>query len=172
MHTHRLAWRHWYHLTLGTYGRWLPGDQKSWRERHHRKHVPTNPSQKFQHGLHAYAQSLLKRPSVSFLNADFPRIGQHLLASLRIQCVTSLAIAVASQHCHLLVQCTDDDPRRCAANLKSHIYHHLFTGQPSPWEKRSHEVPAHDETHARQIFRYILDHEKQGAWVWNFRMGQ
>ena len=33
------AWNGWYHITVGTYGTWLPGDERGWRSRHHRQHV-------------------------------------------------------------------------------------------------------------------------------------
>ena len=34
-----VAWNGWYHVTANTYGTWLRGDPRGWRERHHRKHV-------------------------------------------------------------------------------------------------------------------------------------
>ncbi len=33
------AWRNWYHVSCNTYGTWLPGDPRGWRERKHKKHV-------------------------------------------------------------------------------------------------------------------------------------
>lgn len=33
------AWNAWYHVLTNTYGTWLRGDRRGWRERHHRKHV-------------------------------------------------------------------------------------------------------------------------------------
>ena len=33
------AWNRWYHVTCNTYGTWLRGDPRGWRERHHRRHV-------------------------------------------------------------------------------------------------------------------------------------
>src|SRR5271170_52478 len=32
-------WRCWYHCMCNTYGTWVRGDSRGWRERHHRKHV-------------------------------------------------------------------------------------------------------------------------------------
>ena len=33
------AWNNWYHVNGNTYGTWLPGDPRGWRERGHKKHV-------------------------------------------------------------------------------------------------------------------------------------
>ena len=33
------AWNGWYHVTGGTYGTWLRGDGRGWRDRKHRTHV-------------------------------------------------------------------------------------------------------------------------------------
>jgi hypothetical protein len=168
------GWRHWYHVTLGTYGHWLPGDDRSWRERHHRKHVegshknPVRPSQ-FSRGLHQHAQQLLKHDPVTFEPADFSEIGAHLLGSLAIQSVPILCISVGEEHCHLLLQSLDDEPRDCAGNLKNHVYHRMFRGLHSPWEKRSHEEPIADYAHGVRAFHYILDHAKEGAWTWSHK---
>ncbi|HVS71810.1 MAG TPA: hypothetical protein VHQ47_11190 [Phycisphaerae bacterium] len=169
-----IGWRHWYHLTLGTYGHWLPGDPRSWRERHHRRHVPGShrhpppPSDRAQR-LHEYARGRMTRPPFAFAPDDLATIGSHLLDSLRIQQAPIAAISVAKEHCHLLVRCEDDKPRDCSGNLKVHIYHRMFADQASPWEKGSHEEPIKDLAHGRWTFGYILDHEKEGAWVWGFR---
>lgn len=168
------GWRHWYHITLGTYGHWLPGDDRGWRERHHRRHVhgslrtPPQPS-KWAQGLHRYAGSRLKRPPFTFSPADFPTVGQHFMTSLRIQQVPVAAISVGDEHCHLLLRCDDDEPRTCAGHLKDHIYHRMFSGKPTPWQKRSHEEPIADLAHGQWAFDYILDHIHEGAWVWGFR---
>jgi hypothetical protein len=31
-----LAWNAWYHVTVNTYGTWLPGDPRGWHTRHRR----------------------------------------------------------------------------------------------------------------------------------------
>ncbi|HVX83530.1 MAG TPA: hypothetical protein VH253_01810 [Phycisphaerae bacterium] len=76
---------------------------------------------------------------------------------------------MGKEHCHLLARCDDDAPRACAGDLKGHIYHRMFAGQPSPWQKRSHEEPIGDLEHGKWTFGYILDHATEGAWVWGFR---
>jgi hypothetical protein len=58
-------WRSWYHCTVSTYGTWLPGDERGWRERDHHEHVegdykkPPKPS-KFAKGMHEHAKKLLR----------------------------------------------------------------------------------------------------------------
>src|SRR6266853_178417 len=36
---HNPPWECWYHCMCNTYGTWLRGDRRGWRERHHRRHV-------------------------------------------------------------------------------------------------------------------------------------
>jgi hypothetical protein len=38
------------------------------------------------------------------------------------------------------------------------------------WAKRSKATPIKDRSHQENVFRYILNHAKEGAWVWHFRM--
>ena len=62
-----------------------------------------------------------------------------------------------------------DQVKQCAGGLKAHVYHRMFKGQASPWEKGSHEEPIADLAHGSRVFNYIMDHVKEGAWVWGFR---
>jgi hypothetical protein len=168
----RPVWRHWYHLTLGTYGRWLPGDLRGWKERNHRKHIskPSNPTQeKFHQSLHKYSKGHMKRPPFFFDPQSFHLIGNHFLHSLKIQNIPALAISIGTEHCHVLAQCLDDKPRTCTATLKCHVYLQMFRGHPTPWDKRSHEQPISDQAHARWAFDYILDHKAENAWTWSFQ---
>jgi REP element-mobilizing transposase RayT len=166
------GWRHWYHITLGTYGHWLPGDARGWCERHHRKHVPGThahpPPSEYGKSLNEYARRIMKRPPFEFDKDRLSVIGQDLLESLSIQACMVLAISVSPQHCHLLVQCVDDQPRMCSANLKNHVYHRQFKGKPTPWQKRSHESPIGDRAHGRHTFEYIMEHKQERAWVWSY----
>src|SRR5271154_3034747 len=61
-------WRHWYHITIHTYGSWLRGDSRGWRARHHREHVDgdyMNPPPRGKYdALFAYSKSLMKRDPV------------------------------------------------------------------------------------------------------------
>ena len=38
------------------------------------------------------------------------------------------------------------------------------------WAKRSKATPIKDRRHQENVFRYICDHVREGAWVWTFRM--
>src|SRR5438046_1528344 len=99
----------------------------------------------------------MKRDPVTFDPAMLKTIGTHLLNSLALQSVPVLCISVATDHCHLLIQCSDNEPRDSAGNLKNHVYHRLFKNRASPWEQRSHEEPIEDRAHAVNTFHYVLD---------------
>jgi hypothetical protein len=112
---------------------------------------------------------MLKRAPFRFDKADFAAVASHLFESLRCQGVAVAAVSVGDEHCHLLAQCGDDDPEGCAGQLKNHVYHRMFRGRATPWEKGSHAEPISGLAHGRWVFNYILDHEAEGAWVWGFR---
>ncbi|WP_437230609.1 hypothetical protein SH661x_002053 [Planctomicrobium sp. SH661] len=64
----------WFHVTLTTYGAWLPGDPRGFRTRHHREHVEGDyrdppPAGKYE-GLHRASERLLKSTPTVFSRAD------------------------------------------------------------------------------------------------------
>jgi hypothetical protein len=169
-----LGWGHWYHVTFGTYGHWLPGDERGWCERNHRRHVPGTAARpparnKWTDGLLKYSKKVMKRPAFLFEPADFEVIASHFFESLAIQKASVACLSVGNVHCHLLVRCEDDRPKHCAGDLKTHVYHRMFRGRATPWEKGSHEDPIADLAHGRRVFNYIMKHVEEGAWVWGFR---
>jgi len=36
------------------------------------------------------------------------------------------------------------------------------------WGRRGKEIKVRDQKHQRNVYRYILEHERQGAWVWKW----
>ena len=62
------AWNNWYHVNGNTYGTWLPGDPRGWRERGHKKHVAGDykspPPAGSGDGMQRYAKGLMKQPPV------------------------------------------------------------------------------------------------------------
>ena len=100
------AWNHWYHVNGNTYGTWLPGDPRGWREKRHKRHVDgdyKNPPPKGSgDALQRHASSLLKQPPVHLDPVQRELAGRALAEMLVRQEVELLAISLDSVHYHLL----------------------------------------------------------------------
>ncbi len=178
------AWRRWYHCTVGTYGQWLPGDDRGYRERDHHMHVegdyknPPIPSNFATKRLES-AKQLLKSDPYFIIPDDRPVIGKLILDSLRIQQIPIMALAVSAKNFHALIQCENGRPKMAMGNAKTHVTLRfapiidLKTKQRQKiWETDCGVKPIKDEIHAHRAFYYILDHaRKEGAWVWSYRDG-
>ena len=177
----RSAWRNWYHCSVGTYGKWLPGDKRGWHERNHHEHVPGDyrhppVDTRLAQGRREYAKQLLRAEPHVFLTAAQPRIGTLLLESFAHQGVPVLALAVGPTNVHALVQCADGQPKRVMGGAKEHvtfgaarIIDPAAKTREKFWEKGCGAKPIRDRAHALRAFRYILAHAKKGQWVWCFR---
>jgi hypothetical protein len=178
------AWRHWYHCTVGTYGQWLPGDDRGYRERDHHMHVegdyknPPKPSNFAKKRLES-AKRLMKGDPYFIAPAERPLIGRLILESLRIQRIPIRALAVSAKNFHALVQCVDDLPKPAMGKAKTHVTFRfapivdpIKNTRQRLWETDCGVTPIVDQAHAYRAFKYILDHwRKEGAWVWSYRDG-
>ncbi|MBI1345699.1 hypothetical protein GC163_05360 [bacterium] len=165
--------RVWFHIIISTYGSWLPGDPRGFRTRHHREHVEGDYRNPPADGI--YDQRLeqsrqeLKQPAVTLTPQWREVVGKALLERLQQQHGRVLAIACAAQHSHIQVQLPNVDARKPVGIAKKHatfVAHAAgFTGQL--WSARGKIVRIRDVAHQRNVYRYILDHAREGAWVWS-----
>ncbi len=111
-----IPWNNWYHVTCNTYGTWLRGDQRGWRERHHRKHVDGDYKNRPAPGT---GKDELKR-SKELMSRDPVHLNRMLQWIALIGVVTTLLndgidVIVASlddHHLHLLARFNDREPRK------------------------------------------------------------
>ncbi|MBB6430552.1 transposase [Algisphaera agarilytica] len=163
----------WFHVTIGTYASWLPGDTRGFRTRHHRIHSSGDhrhpPPQEEHAGLrrrHADRQATVipshLRETVGRTFVDHLRRLNHRL----------LVISVSGMHAHLLVELpkafgtADHEIGRCkqavALRVRGQIDQKL-------WAKGCGVKPIRDAGHQRNTLAYIERHGHEGAWVWSFR---
>lgn len=169
------AWNGWYHVTTSTYGTWLPGDPRGWRERHHRKHVEGDyknpPPPGTGDALHRYAQSQMKHPPVRLTPSRRAVVGNAMVEMLVHQGIEVLALSMDAVHCHLLAKFPADHVRALVGRAKKHAAFQLracgHTGKL--WERFSHAAPIADRAHEVTAFRYIGNHTEKGVWAWTFR---
>jgi REP element-mobilizing transposase RayT len=171
------GWK-WFHVTGNTYGTWLPGDPRGWRSRKHKVHVDGDyrdpPAPGAYDHLNAHSRSLLTRDAV-LLTPDQRRVaGRAMVDRLLELNVRLLALSCGRAHYHLLGGFSDHEVRQLVGRAKKNATFDLrecgFEGRA--WARKSRPLPVGNRAHQRNVFEYILDHAREGAWVWSFRDGR
>lgn len=116
-----VPWNDWYHVTVSTYGTWLPGDLRGWRTRHHREHVDGDyqnppPPGKYD-ALHRAATKSMKRQPIVLPGEIRTTVMETLRDALQHYGVTIAVIAVAGKHAHVLAQFGENIPATGVAGL-------------------------------------------------------
>ena len=171
------AWRGWYHVTGNTYGTWLRGDPRGWRARWHREHVEGDykdpPARGTFEGLYDRSKRSMKRSPIR-LAVDQRRIGGQALVEKLLELeVELLDLSLNDVHYHLLARFPDKRIRWWVGLAKKHASWALSADglKGTVWGRKCHPTPIGDREHQLNVFDYIKDHVKQGAWVWTFREG-
>ena len=182
-----MAWNWWFHMTSGTYGSWLRGDPRGWRERNHRRHVDGDYKHRPSPGTGvdelALSKALMNREAVRLTN-DLRRVA--LIAVVTTLMAWGVEVLVASlddHHLHVLARVRDGQTRKrlgwakLAATkkvkealelLKAHgiaVGLDLLPGD-GIWAKGSRAEPIHDRAHQLNVIPYIYDHARRGAVVY------
>jgi hypothetical protein len=171
--------RAWFHITSHTYGAWLYGDARGFRTRHHREHIvgdyknPPPPGmydQKLQR-----SRRLLKQEPVILAPDWRPIIGAAVRDKLILLGAQVLAVSMSATHAHILAKMPPGRvPRIWVGRAKKHsnfiAKEHGWTGKL--WAVRCKVLSIKDRQHQLNTFHYILDHVKEGAWVWDFRKAE
>ena len=168
-------WNGWYHCNGNTYGTWLRGDPRGFRERHHRRHVEgdyRNPPAPGEYGqLHERSKEFLKREPVHLNGSQREVAARAMLDKLRRDGIDVIAISVDDHHFHVLLPCPDHRPRQWLGRAKMHASMELrelgLHGQV--WARGCRALPIRDRGHQVNTFDYIVDHRRREAAVWTFR---
>ena len=166
----------WYHITTHTYGAWLYGDDRSFRTRHHREHIEGDYKHRPPQGQYTTqlerSRKLLKQPPVT-IPADLrPVVGIAMLEKLQEYGAQVLCLCVNGQHVHFLAKMpSGPTPRLWTSYAKREATFRLkalnWTGKL--WAVRSKIILIKDRKHQLNVFHYILRHDQEGGWVWDFR---
>ena len=165
----------WIHFVATVYGAWLYGDPRGFRTRHHREHVEGDyknppPTGKYDSQLRRSLASL-KQPPVVLSSPWRPVIGSAVRDRLQKLGAFVLCLAQGGQHHHMLAKLPlGVKPRIWMGLAKKHA---AFEAKGQGWKgklwaKRGKEIRVKDRTHQLNVYYYILDHEKEGAWVWKW----
>ena len=165
--------RVWFHLIVTTYGSWLPGDPRGFRTWHHKEHVDGDykspPPTGFYDDRHGFSQRKLNDDPTVLSAPHREIVGLGLRDRLQQLGGRVLALSVSGCHCHLQVELEDCDVRLPLGVAKQHAWYALraVAWKQKLWAKRCKVVRIRDRQHQRRVYRYVLKHREEGAWVWS-----
>jgi REP element-mobilizing transposase RayT len=167
------AWNGWYHVIIGMYGTWLPGDKRGWRERNHKKHVPGDyrnpPPPGFGDALHAYSQRVMTHDATRLSVPHRKQVGQCLVDKFLERGIELICLSVGAEHVHLLAKFPDARQVKLEVGHAKRIAARLFGAGEPLWSKGSAVKPIASRSHQLKTFNYIQAHAKTNNWVWTFR---
>ena len=169
------AWNGWYHVNGNTYGTWVPGDPRGWRERHHRYHVPGDyrkpPPKGHKTGLYRHSRKLLVQPPVHLSNQQCRIAGEAIVEKLTQLEIELLVVCLNEIHYHILGRFGRKQIRQQMGLAKLTAYHRLRRRWQvgKVWQRLCNVTPITSRAHQLRVFEYVRKHENGGAWVWTFR---
>ena len=155
--------------------RWLPGDKRGWRSRHHKVHVDGDyknpPPPGVDDGLREHAERVMGQSAVILDTRQRRIAGEALVEMLLKQDVELLALSLDAIHYHLLARFGGRSARQIVGRAKKHATFVLRDGghEGPAWGKRSRVLPIQDRDHQVNVFNYIVRHTDKGAWTWRFK---
>jgi REP element-mobilizing transposase RayT len=166
--------RAWYHAWFSTFGTWLRGDARGFRDRDHRIHSSgdyRNPPPIEEHaGLRRWVIEHLHKDPVR-LGAPLRRqVGRVMVDQLRQRGAEVLVVAVAADHVHMVLRCGPGEVRQLVGHAKRWSSHAIRGQIPgSVWAKKCGLKLVRSRAQQVAVFKYITRHASRGAWVWTFR---
>jgi REP element-mobilizing transposase RayT len=167
------AWNGWYHVIIGMYGTWLPGDVRGWRERDHKKHVPGDyrdpPPSGFGQALHTYSQDAMVHEVTRLSASQRPGVGRRLVEKFRERGFEVLCVSVGSEHVHVLAKFPESHRVKIEVGHAKRAAALSFEGAGKLWSKGCAVKPITGRAHQLKTFDYIRNHAQKRNWIWTFR---
>jgi len=169
------AWNGWYHVNGNTYGTWMHGDARGWRSRHGRDHpvgdYKNPPPRGMYERLDKSSRGAMKAAPVFLRPAQRAVGGREMVWRLLDLEVEMLALSLDRVHYHALARFPDSRVRHWMGLAKKHasfvLSAHGLKGRV--WTRKCGVLPIRDRAHQVNVFHYVVDHGKKGAFVWTFR---
>lgn len=165
----------WFHFIETVYGAWLYGDSRGFRTRHHREHIEGDYKHPPPRGKYEFKRqksfASLKQPPVVLPAPWRPVVGAALRDRILELGAFVLCLSQGGQHLHLLAKLPEEaDARNWMGLAKKHA---AFEAKEKGWKgklwaKRGKEELVKNRSHQMNVYYYILDHAKEGAWVWQW----
>jgi hypothetical protein len=165
----------WRQIVISMRSTWLPGDERGWRSRRHKRHSSgdyKNPPPKNEHeGLRKYVKNRAMDPvEIKWGNRD--RVGLEILEQFQKRGYRVLCVSVSKKHIHLLVELPIDltETKRIVGLCKGAASHALRDIMPGCiFAEGAKYDPIVDLEHHQNVYDYILYKQGRGAFSWSFK---
>jgi hypothetical protein len=163
-------WQDWVHVTVSTYGTWLPGDPRGFRDHDHRVHSSGDyrhrPPEGEHVGLHRLAREAVG--AEVHLPPHLRKIVAEVIAEKLAACGVAVRIAaVAKTHAHILARVGNVDAKPIIGRAEQAASHRVRDELPGTiWSQGCGVVRVESETQYRRVVAYIERHRNEGAFVW------
>jgi len=168
--------KRWRHVIVNTHNTWLHGDLRGFRNREHRIHSSgdyRNPPPADEHaGLRAYHEQR-SGEAVRLPYAVLQAVGEAVVENLGHREHDLAAIAIATNHLHMLVELPDhvQEIRTIIGWCKYFGTRAARNTDPSLknvtlWAEGETYKPVDNADHWRAALRYIAEDQGSDAWVW------
>ncbi len=161
----------WCHVTVTTYGNWLPGDPRGFRTRNHREHVEgdyKSPPTVDYRERHEASRRRLLAPPTRLDPAQCRVAALALRERLEREGVLVACVGMTCRHGHVLGRFPAGDVREFMGRAKKHtsfkLHEAAWNGRV--WGRACGITAVTDREHQMNVYRSILRHERQGAFVW------
>lgn len=163
-------WDNWVHAIVSTYGTWLPGDPRGFRDHGHRVHSSGDykrPPPPGEHaGLHRYAKRRAGPEVVIPPALREPIAGAFAEKLIEVRCPPR-TVAVGKVHGHALVRVGRANAKPIIGRAKQAASHRVRVELPGNiWAQGCHVVRIEDEGHYRWVIGYIERYAEEGAAIW------
>ena len=190
-------WNNWMHCTGSTYGSWLRGDPRGWRERDHRRHVEGDyrnpPAPGTGDAIFEQSKRLQKREGVSLEWEARIVACRAMVEALQFHEVQVADLCVGARHWHALARfypvdhetwviiemqgmSKDRDPKHLMGVAKKESARELSRqGLVAPggvWARGCGRRYIKNPWHYERVVDYIPDHAKKGAAVYSLLFGK
>lgn len=168
----------WWHVSWNTYGTWLPGDPRGFRNRDHRIHssgdYKRRPPESEHAGLHRYSKRVSDHEVVLKTASLRKEVCQALLDTIDEMEVRCMVVTVCRVHVHLVIELPIEEAsfRTSMTRLKTYSSAKVEHKPQSRlwarlWRNDLIDTPEYRQT----AFEY--DRDKQGpyACVWTHNKG-
>ena len=159
---------------IGTlHGQWLPGDQRGWRSRKHKRHSSGDyknpPPPKEHEGLRRHEHSAMTAAPARLRPDQYPLVGRAFLWKLHSLDCTARILSCGPTHLHVLFDGPAGDVMPVLGKAKQLSSLKLGDHRGQLWGEGAKIIRVRDIAHARNAFAYIRDHAlKEGAWIWRY----
>ena len=168
----------WWHVMWHTYGTWLPGDPRGFRDRDHRIHSSGDykkpPPQREHEGLYDYARRVSNSEVVLATPALRREVCDALLSTIAEFQYRVLVLTVCRVHVHTVIELPEErEPfEKAMRDLKTKSSAKVINKPQSRlWARLWKPVYITDETHRNAEMIYVRDKQGINTCTWTFRDG-